>query len=82
MSKAAMVQPASCGTCLLLAHHSWPAGAAAGSRLAGSWREGCFPGAVAERCSPPEPAESGGQRGAGALLFHDPTQQDGRGQGA
>ena len=58
MSKAVMVQSASCGTCLLLAHHSWPAGAAAGSRLAGSWREGCFPGAVAERCSPPEPARA------------------------
>lgn len=77
-----MVQPASCGTCLLLTHHSWPAGAAAGSRLAGSWRKGCFPGAVAECCSPPEPAESGGGQGAGAPLFHDPTLQDGRGQGA
>lgn len=81
-----MVQPASCGACLLLTHHSWPAGAAAGSRLAGSQWEGWLPGAVAEGCSLPEPAESGRGRGwgggAGAQLFRDPTQQDARGQGA
>ena len=64
-----MVQPASCGACLPLTHHSWPAGVTAGSRLAGSPWEGWFPGAVAEACSPPEPAESGQGWGARCAAF-------------
>lgn len=81
-----MVQPASCGACPT-AHPPLLAceGGSERSVLLGPSGKGWLPGAVAEGCSLPGPAESGRGAGVGegqsAPLFHDPTQQDARGQG-
>lgn len=80
-----MVQPASCGACLLLTHHPWPAGGSRQSVLLGPSGKAGFqePWLRAAACQSPESGRGrgGGGRGQGVRL-HDPTQQDARGQGA